>query len=79
MNIMMSILAQRLKSCRKKLGYTQMQVAIYADITETTYQNYERERQMPKLDILVRIADVYKVSLDYLTGRTDDPAQGYLP
>lgn len=50
-----------------------MQIAIYADITETTYQNYERERQMPKLDILVRIADVYKVSLDYLTGRTDDP------
>lgn len=28
---------------------------------------------MPKLDILMRIADVYKVSLDYLTGRTDDP------
>ncbi len=28
---------------------------------------------MPKLDILVRIADMYKVSLDYLAGRTDDP------
>lgn len=56
-----------------------MEVAVYADITETSYQNYERGRKMPKLDILVRIADVYKVSLDYLTGRTDDPAQGYLP
>lgn len=58
--------------CREKHGYTQMQVAVYADITETTYQNYERARQMPKLDILVRIADVYNVSLDYLAGRTDD-------
>ena len=70
---MMETLAERLKLCRTKAGYTQMQVAIYSDITETTYQNYEKARQMPKLDILIRIADVYKVSLDYLTGRTDDP------
>lgn len=70
---MMETLAERLKLCRIKSGYTQMQVAIYSDITETSYQNYEKGRKMPKLDILVRIADVYKVSLDYLTGRTDDP------
>ena len=56
-----------------------MKVAIYADITERAYANYESGVRMPKLDILIRIADVYKVSLDYLTGRTDDPAQGYLP
>lgn len=70
---MMDVLSERLRLCRKKMGYTQMQAAIYADITETAYQNYEKARQMPRLDILMRIADVYKVSLDYLTGRTDDP------
>ena len=70
---MQNILAQRLKECRKKCGYTQIQTAIYSDITEMAYGNYERAKQMPKLDILIRIADVYNVSLDYLVGRTDIP------
>lgn len=68
------ILAQRLRECRKKFGYTQIQAATYADITEMAYGNYERGKQLPKLDILVRIADMYRVSLDYLTGRTDNAA-----
>ena len=55
------------------MGYTQIQAATYADITEMAYGNYERAKQMPKLDILMRIADVYKVSVDYLVGRTDIP------
>ena len=70
---MQDILAQRLRRCREESGYTQMQAAVYADITETAYSNYERAKQMPKLDIIIRIADVYKVSVDYLVGRTDNP------
>lgn len=69
---MKDTLAKRLKSCRKEKGLTQGQVAIYCDITEKTYQNYELMTREPKLDILIRIADLYKVSLDYLVGRTDD-------
>ena len=68
---MKEILAKRLKECRKARGLTQMQVATYCDITEKAYQNYELMTREPKLDILVRIADLYQVSLDYLTGRTD--------
>ena len=52
-------------------GLTQRDVAIYCDITEKTYQNYELMTREPKLDVLRRIADVYHVSLDYLVGRTD--------
>ena len=68
---MNEILAKRLRQCRKEKGVSQMQVSIYCDITERTYQNYELMLREPKLEILVRIADLYKVSLDYLTGRTD--------
>jgi transcriptional regulator with XRE-family HTH domain len=68
---MREILAKRLKACRKEKGMTQGQVAIYCDITEKTYQNYELMTREPKLDILVRIADLYDVSLDYLAGRTE--------
>ncbi len=73
LSIMKEILAQRLRDCRAKAGYTQIQAATYSDITERAYANYELAKKMPKLDILIRIAEVYKVSLDYLTGRTDNP------
>lgn len=69
---MRKILAERLRKCRKEKKYTQGQVAIYCDITEKAYQNYELMTREPKLEILVKIADLYGVSLDYLVGRTDE-------
>lgn len=68
------ILSERLKACRKKAGLTQWQVAVYCDITEKAYQNYELMTREPKIEILVKIADLFHVSLDYLTGRTDRPS-----
>ena len=61
----------RLKQCRKEKGFTQREVAIYCDITEKTYQNYELMTREPKVEILLKIADVFEVSLDYLLGRTE--------
>ncbi|MBQ8002508.1 MAG: helix-turn-helix transcriptional regulator [Clostridia bacterium] len=68
---MRHILVERLKQCRKEKGYTQLQAAIYCDITEKTYQNYELMTREPKIEILIRIADLYNVTIDYLVGRTD--------
>ena len=68
---MRDILAKRLKICRKEKGLTQCQVAIYCDITEKAYQNYELMTREPKLEILLKIAELFDVSLDYLVGRTD--------
>ena len=68
---MLEILSERLKKCRAEKGLTQWEVAVYCNITEKTYQNYELMTREPKLEILVRIADCFDVSLDYLTGRTD--------
>ena len=69
----MSILQERLKQCRKEAGLPQIKVAIYCDITERAYQNYELGNREPKLGIIMRIAQFYKVSIDYLVGLTDDP------
>lgn len=66
---MRKILSERLKKCRKEKGLSQRQVAIYCDITENAYQNYELMTREPKLEILIKIADFYEVSLDYLVGR----------
>ena len=68
---MKEILAKRLRECRKAKGMTQMQAATLCDITEKAYQNYELMTREPRIEILVRIADLFDVSLDYLTGRTD--------
>ncbi|WP_295755607.1 helix-turn-helix domain-containing protein [uncultured Oscillibacter sp.] len=66
-------MAKRLRKCRDEAGLTQIKVAIYCDITEKAYQNYELGVHEPKLSILARIARLYKVSIDYLVGLTDDP------
>ena len=70
---MKNILAERLKQCRKERELSQSQVAIYCDITEKAYQNYELMTRVPQLEILLKIADLFEVSLDYLVGRTDKP------
>lgn len=70
---MRNILAKRLRKCREEAGLTQIKVAIYCDITEHAYQNYELGVREPKLSIITRIAQFYKVSIDYLVGLTDEP------
>lgn len=69
---MKEILADRLRQCRSEKELTQNQVAIYCDITEKAYQNYELMTRMPKLEILLKIAELFNVSLDYLVGRTNE-------
>jgi transcriptional regulator with XRE-family HTH domain len=69
---MKEILSKRLRECRKELGLSQLQVSIYCDISEKAYQNYELMTREPRVEILVRLADLYHVSLDYLTGRTNE-------
>lgn len=71
---MMDVLPKRLKKCRENTGLPQIKVAIYCDITERTYQNYELGIREPKVSILMRIARFYGVSIDYLVGLTDDPS-----
>lgn len=68
---MMEMLSKRLKECRKERGLSQIEIATFCDITEKTYQNYELMTREPKISILIRIADYYGVSLDYLVGRSD--------
>ena len=68
---MRKVLAERLRKCRKEKRLTQKQMGIFCDITEKAYQNYELMTREPQLEILIRIADIFDVSIDYLVGRTD--------
>ena len=63
---------QRIKDMREDSDLTQVQIAEYLGIRQTVYSRYERGYQTIPLEYLIRLADYYHVSLDYLTGRTSD-------
>lgn len=69
----MELLGKRLRELRTKFGWSQETVARKINTTLRTYCRYEAEGADPKISSLVKLADLYGVSLDYLTGRTDDP------
>lgn len=65
--------ALRLKELRTKRGLTMEQLGNDIGITRASISNYENEQKKPSLDIVIRLADYFQVSIDYLVGRTDDP------
>jgi len=64
-----------LKSLRQKEGITQAEAAERLGVSLSSYQKYERDKGsiMPSLDVLMKIADIYKVTIDYLVGREPAP------
>lgn len=60
---------KRLNERRKILGYTAQYMADYLNITTRTYRYYESEGREPNFETLVKIADLFNVSTDWLLGR----------
>ena len=69
----MEILSMRLRELREKHKWKQEEVAEKCDLILLTYRRYETGESEPQASALVKMADFYNVSIDYLTGRTDDP------
>lgn len=66
------ILARRLKELRFEKDIPQIIVALELNIARSTYACYETAKNEPDIHTLIRIADYFDVSLDYLVGRTDE-------
>lgn len=66
---------ERLVSLRKSRNLTQKQLAAEMQLSELAIQHYEAQRRKPAFDVLIALADYFDVSLDYLVGRSDDPAR----
>lgn len=63
--------AKRLQHLRKSQKITQQQMADNLDVVLRTYQRYEAGDFQPSLEVLIKIADIFDVSTDYLLGRDD--------
>lgn len=64
---------ERLVQLRKSKDLTQKQLADTLHLSEVGIQNYENSRRKPTFDILIKLADFFDVSIDYLVGRSDEP------
>lgn len=70
---------ERLRALREKNGYTMEDVAQAIKIKRQTYNGYEapptkKYFRNPSFENLVKLAELYSVSTDYLIGLTDNPA-----
>ena len=63
-------LGDKLKSIRESKGLMQLDVCLALNIKQSTLANYENNRRIPLLAVLITLANYYDISLDYLTGRT---------
>ena len=63
----------RLKELRKKRQITQQRLAIELNMCQNTISRYENGVCEPDHKTLIKFADYFNVSIDYLLERTDNP------
>ena len=61
----------RLKNLREDADMTQAEVGAYLHISQRSYAHFEAGTRGVPIEILVALADLYQVNLDYLVGRSE--------
>ena len=64
---------RRLRELREDHDLTQTQLSKILFCSQRVYSNYERGDIDVPTSILIKLADFYKVSVDYILERTDNP------
>ena len=62
-----------LKLLRKQKDYTQIALQMHTGIEQSLLSKFENGERIPPTETLIRLADFYKVSIDYILCRTDKP------
>lgn len=62
--------AEQFKKLRRSRGYTQVQLAEKLGVKKQSISNWENNNILPSVEMLLKIAEVFRVSTDYLLGRT---------
>lgn len=63
----------KLKEIRKSKGISQLKLAMDLNMSQNTISRYETGDREPGITELIKIADYFNVSIDYLVGRTNKP------
>lgn len=62
-----------LKKLRKEKGITQINLQMKTGIEQALLSKFESGERTPPTETLIRLADFYNVSIDYILCRTDNP------
>ena len=63
---------RRIRDMREDRDLYQKDLAKYLQCTQVCYSHYEMGKRDIPTDVLIRLADFYHTSIDYLLGRTDE-------
>jgi len=69
------MIGNRIAQLREQLGWTQQHAADKLGMSRAALSHYEKDRREPSAAALAAFADLYGVTVDYVVGRTSNPAQ----
>ena len=61
----------KLKELREENGVSQKEIAQYLNIKQNTYSQYETGKRQLPIETLIKIAEYYKTTTDYILGLED--------
>ena len=67
------VVKNNLKVLRKQKGYTQIAIQMRTGIEQALLSKFENGERVPPTETLVKLADFYEVSIDYILCRTENP------
>ena len=72
MTVEVMVMYERIRNEREDLDMTQTEMAELLNIHQTTYSDYELGNLNIPMPVMIKLADLFKTSIDYLVGRTDE-------
>lgn len=64
---------RRIRDLREDNDFTQKEMAKKLNCSQQVYSNYELGQRDIPTDVLIKLSDIYKVSVDYILGISDNP------
>ena len=61
----------RIRELRAEKNITQLRLSLELEVSQETVSAYENGKHLPSLKSLIKMADIFHVSTDYLIGRSD--------
>ncbi len=75
----MQYFGERLRQLRRARGMTQQELAQKLNMTKASVSAYETSGKYPSVEVLRKLAELFRVSADYLLGLADDNRMDFTP
>lgn len=69
---------ENIRNLREDNDKTQQELADYLHVKQTTYSKYELGKVNIPIEVFIKLADYYNVTVDYLLGRSSNPKRTIL-